>query len=136
VQCGTVTCDTVGSVSGGKLPVGDYLVGTFYLHGDAKTPWFNLYPKRSNGGFWDYHSKVPEYNCRGGFGLHEGKISEGCITVSDEVCFQKIRQKIDTSRKITMSTWECKKCIPYLKKCLFGEVQDVIEGVTTTLQVQ
>ena len=42
ISCGGVTCSTVGAVSGGKLPIRNYRIGTFYTHGN--TPWFNLYP--------------------------------------------------------------------------------------------
>ena len=52
--------------------------------------WFNLYPKRASGGYWDYHSKSPDHNCRGGFGLHEGTVSAGCVTVLDSSCFDEI----------------------------------------------
>lgn len=70
ISCRRVTCNTIGQVQGGKLPVGYYRIGTFYFHGSVRTPWFNLYPKRSAGGYWDYYTKVSEIGCRGGFGLH------------------------------------------------------------------
>lgn len=119
VSCGGHMCSTVGQVWGGKLPVGYYLVGTFYLHGNAKTPWFNLYPKRSSGGYWDYYTRVAELGCRGGFGLHPGTDSLGCITVKDRSCFNKIKDEILGFRKKSLDVKECRNCI--IGRCFGGE---------------
>ena len=69
--------------------------------------WFNLYPKRASGGYWDYHSRSPDHNCRGGFGLHEGTVSAGCVTVLDSSCFDKIIASIERSSRKTYNMNEC-----------------------------
>ena len=63
ITCESITCNTLGQVRGGKLPVGYYRIGTFYHHGSAPTPWFNLYPQRSQGGFWDYYTRAADIGC-------------------------------------------------------------------------
>ena len=108
VTCGRVRCSTVGQVSGGKLPLGRYRIGTFYSH--SGTPWFNLYPERSSGGYWDYYTRVPELGCRGGFGLHPGTISLGCITVTDGSCFNHIKAVVESFSSTSFTVTECRVC--------------------------
>ena len=119
VNCRGQTCSTVGQVQGGKLPRGYYLVGKYYLHGSARTPWFNFYPKRSAGGYWDYYTRVAELGCRGGFGLHPGSASLGCITVKDRSCFNKIKDVLLRFPVRTFDVKECRNCV--FGRCLRGE---------------
>ena len=92
-----------------KLPIGFYRVGQFYEQGS--TPWFNLYPLRSGGGYWDYHTKSPDHYCRGGFGLHVGVISEGCITVNSDPCFDKLKKIITAHKTAVVNVKECLWCL-------------------------
>lgn len=112
ITCGGVTCNTEGNVfGGGKLPAGYYYIGDHYYNnrrGGAQ--WFNLYKQRASGGFWDYHTQIPEEGCRGGFGLHPGTISEGCITVLDTNCFNRIRDVINNYPIIPFLVTECIWC--------------------------
>ena len=95
VTCGQVTCQTaIPASSADKTPAGYYYIGKYYTHPKHDVGWFNLYPKRRAGGFWDYYTKVPDLDCRGYFGLHAGTISEGCITVTDTSCFNRLRKQI------------------------------------------
>ena len=116
VTCGEISCNTVGQVQDGKLPTGSYRIGTFYFHGN--TPWFNLYPRRSAGGYWDYHTRVSELGCRGGFGLHPGTVSLGCITVTDSYCFNQIKDVVQRFSSRSFDVTECLSCIFGL--CLRG----------------
>ena len=83
-----------------------------YLHGPRHTPWFNLYCQRSSGGgFWDYYTQVPELGCRGGFGLHSGDYSEGCITVTSSSCFNRLRNEIISNFPVIyFNVYECRNC--------------------------
>lgn len=106
VTCGSVTCNTASpSDPSEELPSGYYYVGNFYYH--SGTPWFNLYPQRRGGGFWDYYTRVPELDCRGGFGLHAGSYSEGCITVTSSSCFNNLKDEINSFRVIYFNVYEC-----------------------------
>ena len=118
VSCRGISCKTVGQVQGGKLPKGSYRIGTFYLHGRARTPWFNLYPKRSAGGYWDYYTKASELGCRGGFGLHPGSVSLGCITVTDKRCFDQIKAVVQRFPSNSFDVTECLTCT--FGRCLRG----------------
>ena len=89
-----------------------------YLHGSARTPWFNLYPRRLVGGYWDYYTKVSEIGCRGGFGLHPGTVSLGCITVTDRSCFNKIKDVVQHFPSRSFDVTECRACT--FGRCLGG----------------
>ena len=110
VRCGQVTCSTANPAgTHEKAPVGFYYIGKSRIH--LGVGWFNLYPQRASGGYWDYHTKVPEFNCRGGFGLHAGTISEGCITVPDTSCFNQLRDEITNNFPvIPFDVYECSGC--------------------------
>ena len=111
VRCGSVTCNTVDA-GASELPPGYYLIGEYYSHRIMHLPWFNLYRSRSSGGYWDYHTKVPELGCRGGFGLHPGGISDGCITVIDSNCFNQLTNEINKHYKPTnFNAYECINCV-------------------------
>lgn len=110
VTCDSVTCRTVSQVSGGKLPVGYYRIGNFYHHGSARTPWFNLYKQRPAGGYWDYYTKIPDESCRGGFGLHPGTVSLGCITTTSPSCFDRLKTVILRSSVKSFTATECLWC--------------------------
>lgn len=126
VTCGSVTCDTASPSwwSGGKIPSGYYYIGNFYSH--SGTPWFNLYPQRQGGGFWDYSTRVPELGCRGGFGLHAGSYSEGCITVPSSSCFNDLKDEINNFPVIYFNVYEC----PSYWDCLWGNC-----GSTSNLNI-
>ena len=111
VSCGSVTCNTAEAGSS-ELPAGYYYIGNHYLHGTAGTPWFNLYRQRSSGGgFWDYYTRVPELGCRGGFGLHSGDNSAGCITVTNSNCFTQLKNEIiNNFPVIYFNVYECRNC--------------------------
>ena len=106
VTCGGVTCSaaTPGWFSS-KLPSGDYRIGDY----PSRSGWFRLY-KYSNGHYWDYHTKIPEESCRGGFALHGGSFSEGCITVTDDSCFNRLTRVINRYRSKSFSARECLTC--------------------------
>ena len=112
VTCGSVTCNNTAEAGSKELPAGYYYIGNYYLHGTRQTPWFNLYRQRSSGGgLWDYHTLVPELGCRGGFGLHSGQVSEGCITVTNSSCFTQLRDEINNNfRVFNFNVYECRKC--------------------------
>ena len=122
VTCGSVTCSTA-EAGASKLPPGNYLVGKSYSRGD--TPWFNFLhrQRRSGDGYWDYHTKVPELGCRGGFGLHSGSHSEGGVTVTDSSCFSRLRSQIESNyRLVDFNAYEC-------RSCLWGECRSGISTV-------
>lgn len=110
ITCNRVTCDTLDEVGGGgKLPVGYYYIGVFRTH--YSVGWFNLYKQKSDRtGFWDYHTKIPEEGCRGGFGLHYGSTSLGCITVPDSACFSRIERVLRAYPVIPFTVYECRAC--------------------------
>ena len=105
ITCGSVTCRTrsPGWWSRGKLPAGYYYIDDYGYKGT----WFKLYRQRVAGGYWDYHSRVPELTCCGGFTLHPGTYSRGCITVSDNNCYEHLKNVItqSISSDIFLSTW-------------------------------
>lgn len=115
VTCGNVMCDTTLPAStGDQLPVGNYYIGD-----SSRNNWLNLYPQRQAGGYWDYHTKVPEFGCRGGFGLHYGTRSEGCITVTDNGCFANLHDEITNNfSKMLFAVFECRLC--YFDRCWWG----------------
>ena len=130
LSCNGITCTTESLVWGGKLPRGLYRIGTFYYHGSQQTPWFNLYRYKGNGNYWDYHTKIPTESCRGGFGLHPGTVSEGCITVLNDSCFNRIKNAINLYSPHSFSAIECRKC--FWGKCR-GGTSTVSRSYTTTL---
>ena len=111
VRCGSVTCNT-DDAGTSELPAGYYYIGNHYIHPTENKPWFNLYRQRSSGkGFWDYHTEVPELGCRGGFGLHSGSYSEGCITVTSSNCFTRLKNEIlNNFPVIPFDVYECRVC--------------------------
>jgi len=136
VTCGDVECSTkeAGNL---ELPAGHYRIGVFYEHPRLHTPWFNLYRKRSSGGgYWDYSTLVPELSCRGGFGLHPGTISQGCITVTEGDCFQRLKEVIMGYGSKNFSPYECRVCRRWWfgssYRCLF--TQRIPRSYTTDLE--
>lgn len=132
VTCGGVACDTLSLVSGGgKLPVGYYYIGDFRIHNGVD--WFNLYKQKSDRtGFWDYNTKIPEEGCRGGFGLHYGGRSLGCITVPDSACFNRIERVLRAYPVIPFTVHECLSC--YFGSCWRG-TSTLTAPCTADLQV-
>ena len=114
VSCGSVTCSTASPDDpADKLPSGYYYIGNFYTHPRLRVPWFNLYRERSSskGTFWDYSTLIPELGCRGGFGLHSGSVSEGCVTVTDSSCFTRLKDEINRSFPVVyFNVYECISC--------------------------
>ena len=95
VTCGQVTCQTASPArSADKTPAGYYYIGNYYTHpnmvlaGSIST----LRDKQEDSG--DYYTYVPDLNCKGYFGLHEGAKSKGCVTVTDRSCFNCLRRQI------------------------------------------
>ena len=118
IRCDGVICRTKSpSKEYMKLPIGFYRVGLFYNRGTV--PWFNLYPKRSSGGYWDYHTRSPDHWCEGGFALHSGTISKGCITVGSDPCFNKLKKIITAHMTVTVQVKECLWCL--CSNCWKGE---------------
>lgn len=133
ITCGGVTCDTLATVDGnGKLPPGYYYIGNFRYRGSV--PWFNLYKQKVGGsaGFWDYYTQIPEESCRGGFALHPGTYSLGCITVTSDSCFQNIKQVITAFSVIQFDVTKCRGCVFGI--CIFG-TRKTRAPCTTDLQV-
>ena len=112
VTCGRVTCSAASPPWWSmRLPRGYYRLGV----SDSRSNWFDLYPRRSNGQYWDYHTKVPEYGCEGGFALHGGSFSRGCVTVTDWTCFNRLSREI-TSR-YSGRQFTARECL----RCFFGQ---------------
>uniref|UniRef100_A0A6P8JH65 Uncharacterized protein LOC116309115 n=1 Tax=Actinia tenebrosa TaxID=6105 RepID=A0A6P8JH65_ACTTE len=70
----------------GPTPYGEYLIGKHRY--DTNYPgldWFNLYPKKEdNTGYYGYFSANNQG--RSQMGLHPGRVSWGCVTVSTPHC--------------------------------------------------
>ena len=135
ITCGGISCDTQANVDGGgKLPPGYYYIGEF-LPEEHFVSWFNLYKQKADrSGFWDYHTQIPEENCRGGFGLHPGTTSLGCITVTTHTCFEGIKQVITAFPVIQFPVTECRVCgFAGWPICLW--TNEISAPCTTDLQV-
>jgi hypothetical protein len=85
-----------GYPSDGPLPAGTYLIGTVHYVGTEHVPvggdntWFPLYGPNGKGGY--SYSSIPVIDptdgkivMRGGFNLHTGRASDGCLTVWSDV---------------------------------------------------
>eukprot|EP00484_Ammonia_sp_Unknown_P005116 CAMPEP_0197075770 /NCGR_PEP_ID=MMETSP1384-20130603/211780_1 /TAXON_ID=29189 /ORGANISM="Ammonia sp." /LENGTH=219 /DNA_ID=CAMNT_0042514619 /DNA_START=81 /DNA_END=740 /DNA_ORIENTATION=- len=130
----TVTCS---SVEPGwfefPLPTGVYWVGpATTTHGAFG--WLNLYPVTANGGIWDYHTKVPEFSCEGGFALHEGTYSKGCITVTDGTCWDRLYAQITRNSLSYKSMDECLTCI--WGACRSGTTRNTVQRQVYDVIVQ
>ena len=107
ITCGSVTCTAIApSRDSEKLPAGYYYIGDYGYRGT----WFKLYRQRARGGYWDYHTLIPELGCRGGFALHPGTYSEGCITVTDNNCYRRLKNVITRYPAIWFSVRRCHWC--------------------------
>lgn len=111
-----------------KLPAGYYYIGNYGYRGN----WFRLYRQRVGGGFWDYHTQIPEESCRGGFALHPGSYSKGCITVKDSDCYDRLKNVINGYPAIWFSVYECSWCT--WGYC-YGGISTTSALCTTDLQV-
>jgi RHS repeat-associated protein len=76
----------------GPLPTGKYLLGQGYFSGhnpNGNDTWYKLYGKNGKGGYSYNEVPVKDPNgntvVRGGFNLHTGRASDGCITVWSDV---------------------------------------------------
>lgn len=72
----------------GPIPKGDYMIGNRYRNGDIERQhpggdpyWYRLYGKDGKGGY-DY-KKI--WNGRGGFNLHTGDQSNGCVGTPSQI---------------------------------------------------
>jgi len=100
------SCDTIKDT--GPVPSGNYLIGSGYVpekhqgqSGDYN--WYRLYGPNGKGGY--SYTEVPVRGpdgslvIRGGFNLHTGSYSEGCITVESDTSwwnpFQTYPQRDD-----------------------------------------
>lgn len=120
IKCGLVTCSTASPNNGAdKLPSGYYYVGKNYSHPKLHVQWFNLYRKRTDWGFWDYYTNIPELDCRGRFGLHYGAVSEGCVTVTDSYCFTRLSEEINSYLEKEFDPHKCRGCGMW--GCLFTQ---------------
>ena len=127
VTCGGVTCTTqqAGWFSGSLLPAGTYRIGP--LNTGKSVTWYNLYPY-SDGKYWDYNSKVPGLGCRGGFALHGGSYSEGCITVTNDDCMDQIASHLNGFSASSFQVNECNAI--WGPNCLSGRCRNGIGTLT------
>lgn len=97
----------------GPLPTGRYLVGLSYRHnaGHGDQNWYKLYGNNGSGGY--SYTDIPVQGpmgtvIRGGFNLHTGRRSNGCITVWSDVAesdekyphsddYDKLRELLDNT---------------------------------------
>jgi len=88
----------------GPLPVATYLIDTMRFNMTFKKEWFNLHAPLEDGtGFYGYGDKVLwrlMRNRRCLFGLHQGEVSSGCVTISDPEEWVKVRDYVSSGRLI------------------------------------
>lgn len=104
----------------GPLPTGKYLVGQSFVpveHRDQSGDynWYHLYGPNGKGGY--SYSEIPVMSpngmtvIRGGFNLHTGRRSNGCVTVWSDIGeeddgyphsndFDKLRERLDKTRPL------------------------------------
>ncbi|XP_072042102.1 uncharacterized protein [Amphiura filiformis] len=78
---------------GGPTPKKEYLIGQFRRNWVSwrLVDWHNLYPKKNdNSGYWPYN--VPNEDGRSLIGLHPGSVTQGCVTVTDDTCWDAINE--------------------------------------------
>ena len=122
ITCGFTSCDTVvPGLFSEKLPVGTYRIAPNEPR-EAHN-WHNLYPY-VGGFYWDHFTKVARLGCRGGFALHGGPGSAGCVTIADQVCMERITKIIEETATKPFAVEECLKC--RLSKCRDG-IQELSE---------
>lgn len=100
LRCGRYTCTAVRT--------NDLLPPGYYRIGPQSSIWFQLFPY-SGGNYWDYHSGVPGLNCRGGFAIHSGTYSEGCITVTSS-CMAQIASYLNSQHLSPFTVNQCNAC--------------------------
>lgn len=110
-------CDTQPALNSdpaankGPAPDGLYAIGPVYTNPQHSKPWANLYPRKKAGkGWWDYYRGNPDVpGSRKYIGLHPGKVSWGCVTVTDRYnCWANLEKMLKSKRgdTITVSkTW-------------------------------
>ena len=111
-QCNTATAC---AKSKGQIPSGDYRIEACRIHDKHYVPWFNLHSHSEVEHisiFWEYHTKSPAINCRSGLGLHYGRVSEGCITVTDETCWKNVVDYLTKFKPKEFETRQCFNCTP------------------------
>ncbi|XP_028391133.1 uncharacterized protein LOC114515993 [Dendronephthya gigantea] len=107
----------------GPAPNGRYAIGSVYKHSKHGISWANLYPKKQhNNGWWDYYRSNPDVpGSRSHIGLHPGRLSQGCVTVTDKSCWNKVETMLQSKNgaHITVSrTWfriAIVKCVGVLR---------------------
>ena len=102
----------------GPLPTGKYLIGLSYRHdgvGSGDDNWYKLYGDNGNGGY--SYSEIPvqtpkgETVMRGGFNLHTGRRSNGCLTIWSDIPegtkdyphsddYEKLRDLLDSTKPL------------------------------------
>ena len=125
---GGVTCSTAVTDPSTKLPAGYYYLGDYGYH----DTWFKLYRQRNDGGFWDYHTEIPELSCRAGFALHPGSTTRGCITVTDHTCYDRLKNEITKYQAVRFTVYECLRCYGSQRRC--GETNTISRLCTTDLE--
>lgn len=107
-----------GLTGRGPLPSGEYLIGNGYDSGHGGDDWwFKLYGPDGKGGY--SYNCVPvldpnsgKKTCRGGFNLHTGRASDGCVTIYSDVAndipgypysrqYNKLKYLLDRTRPFT-----------------------------------
>jgi RHS repeat-associated protein len=115
------SCDAVKDT--GPVPAGNYLIGKRYIpqkhqgqSGDYN--WYRLYGSNGKGGYSYDYVPVRDANgntvIRGGFNLHTGSYSEGCVTVESDTswwnpfttypqsdAYTQLRQMLDNTAALT-----------------------------------
>ena len=87
----------------GPTPLGEFLIGQRFTHGEHKIDWYKLYPRiEDKTGYYGYTAKTK--TGRFAMGLHPGAVSHGCVTVKsnsdpyDEAeGWKLIRKKLDSA---------------------------------------
>jgi hypothetical protein len=128
VTCNGITCRTANpsQLKVDPLPQGNYLIGATNVRRKNTVYWFDLFPETTVAGrqaVWDYHTRVPQFQCRGGFGFHTGTKSAGCVTVEETDCMKRMLAPFDWRMSWKRDRIECGGCrnLPLVgSTCLTG----------------
>ena len=105
-------CDTKPAVNSnpaadkGPAPNGYYAIGAIYTHGTHGISWANLHPRKQNGnGWWNYYRANPDVpGSRSHIGLHPGRTSRGCVTVTGSYCWSNLESMLKSKTGDTITT--------------------------------
>lgn len=85
----------------GPIPEGSYYIGE---QGSRHSGWYSLYGKRADGtyGYTGIPVKTSDGGIveRSGFNLHQGRRSDGCVTVRDENEWKDIEKTLNNTPTI------------------------------------